>query len=83
MTADRKNSSAPPAMSWTLVGGASPVGRAAGPMTTMFFASLFAGSACFMLLMASSQRGAQLLQLGAGLHALDGLSRDRPRRPAR
>lgn len=52
MTASRKNSSAPPAMSCVLVGGASPVGRAAGPMTTML-ALLAVGSAWSSLFMAS------------------------------
>lgn len=53
MTANRKNSSAPPPMSCTLVGGCSPVGRGAGPMTTMP-ALLVDGSAWSSFCMASS-----------------------------
>lgn len=52
MTASRKNSSAPATMSWILVGGASPAGRVAGPMTTML-AWVAAGSVWSSLLMAS------------------------------
>ncbi|PSK57114.1 hypothetical protein B0E38_02443 [Streptomyces sp. 111WW2] len=52
MTASTKNSSAPPPISCSRVGGASPAGRAAGPMTTMP-ARLFAGSASSSFCMAS------------------------------
>ncbi|OEV34355.1 hypothetical protein HS99_0036125 [Kitasatospora aureofaciens] len=51
-TASRKNNSAPAATSWVLVGGASPDGRGAEPMTTML-ALLAAGSAWSSFLMAS------------------------------
>lgn len=44
MTASRKNSSAPATISCILVGAAAPVGRGAGPMTTML-ALLVAGLA--------------------------------------
>ena len=53
MTASRKNSSAPPAMSCALVGGASPVGRAADPMTTMLALPAAGSAAWFSLLTAS------------------------------
>ncbi len=52
MTVSRRNSSAPATVSCVLVGGASPAGRAAGPMTTML-ALPAAGSAWSSLLMAS------------------------------
>lgn len=52
MTVSRKNSSAPATMSCIRVGGASPAGRAAGPMTTMLACSA-AGSARSSLSMAS------------------------------
>lgn len=52
ISATRKNSSAPPAISCHRVGGASPVGRGAGPMTTRP-AFTAAGSASSSLFMAS------------------------------
>ena len=52
MTASSRNNSAPPTVSCILVGAAAPVGRGAGPMTTMLALPVAEGSASSSFFMA-------------------------------